>query len=129
MADAEGAARKRPQEALLKRDVLIAAMLTLPVFVLEMGSHLFMWVHMAVMNTIGMQTSWLIQFVLTTLVLWGPGLRSFARAFPRCARLAPDMNSLVAVGTSAAYAYSLVATFAPGLLPPGTVSSISRRRQ
>ena len=32
------------------------------------------------------------------------------------------MNSLVAVGTSAAYAYSLVATFAPGLLPPGTIN-------
>ena len=32
------------------------------------------------------------------------------------------MNSLVAVGTLAAWGYSLVATFAPGLLPPGTVN-------
>ena len=32
------------------------------------------------------------------------------------------MNSLVAVGTLAAYGYSLIATFAPGLLPTGTVN-------
>src|SRR5690606_13357684 len=37
-------------------------------------------------------------------------------------RRAPDMNSLVAVGTFAAYAYSVVATFAPSLLPAGTVN-------
>src|SRR5690606_38919534 len=35
---------------------------------------------------------------------------------------APDMNSLVAVGTDAAFGYSVVATFAPGLLPPGTMN-------
>ncbi len=32
------------------------------------------------------------------------------------------MNSLVSVGTLAAYLYSIVATFAPTLLPPGTVN-------
>lgn len=37
-------------------------------------------------------------------------------------RLAPDMNSLVAVGTLAAYAYSLVATFTPALLPAQAVN-------
>jgi len=116
----ETATKKAAEEALLKRDVLIAAALTLPVFVLEMGAHLFMWVHMAVMNTIGMQASWLIQFALTTAVLFGPGLRFFRKGLPALARLAPDMNSLVAVGTSAAYGYSLVATFAPGVLPQGT---------
>ena len=79
-----------------------------------------MWVHMAVMNSIGMQNSWYIQFALTTVVLLGPGLRFYRKGFPALARLAPDMNSLVAVGTLAAFGYSLVATFAPGILPPGT---------
>ncbi|MCU0908938.1 MAG: copper ion binding protein, partial [Rhodobacteraceae bacterium] len=116
----ETAAKKAAEEAGLQRDVLIAAALTLPVFVLEMGSHLFMWVHMAVMNTIGMQNNWYLQFALTTAVLFGPGLRFFRKGIPALARLAPDMNSLVAVGTSAAYGYSLVATFAPGVLPEGT---------
>jgi heavy metal translocating P-type ATPase len=116
----ESAAKKTAEEAALRRDVLFAAALTLPVFVLEMGSHLFMWVHMAVMNSIGMQISWYIQFALTTVVLLGPGRRFYRKGFPALARLAPDMNSLVAVGTSAAFGYSLVATFAPGVLPPGT---------
>lgn len=116
----ESAAKKTAEEAALRRDVLFAAALTLPVFVLEMGSHLFMWVHMAVMNSIGMQNSWYIQFALTTVVLLGPGLRFYRKGFPALVPLAPDMNSLVAVGTLAAFGYSLVATFAPGILPPGT---------
>ncbi|MCF1710222.1 heavy metal translocating P-type ATPase [Tabrizicola sp. J26] len=121
-AMAETAERRAVEETTLKRDLLIAAALTLPVFVLEMGSHLFMAVHMAVMNTIGMQNSWYLQFALTTAVLLGPGLRFYRKGLPALARLAPDMNSLVAVGTLAAYGYSLVATFLPGLLPPGTVN-------
>ncbi|QXI65938.1 Copper-transporting P-type ATPase (plasmid) [Paracoccus marcusii] len=121
-ASDEVADRKAAEEAALKRDLWIAAALTLPVFLLEMGSHLFTWVHMAVMNTIGMQNSWYVQFALTTAVLLGPGRRFYTKGFPALARLAPDMNSLVAVGTSAAYGYSLVATFVPALLPAGTVN-------
>src|SRR5690606_14026691 len=48
--------------------------------------------------------------------------RFYQQGFPALARLAPDMNSLVAVGTSAAYLYSVVATFMPQLLPEGTVN-------
>ncbi|NEX45621.1 heavy metal translocating P-type ATPase [Pseudotabrizicola algicola] len=120
--DAAAAARKEAEEALLRRDLTIAAALTLPVFALEMGSHLFVPVHHLIMDTIGMQASWVLQFVLTTLVLLGPGLRFYRKGYPALWRLAPDMNSLVAVGTTAAYAYSVVATFAPGLLPQGTVN-------
>ncbi len=39
------------------------------------------------------------------------------KGVPALLRLTPDMNSLVAIGTGAAYLYSLVTTFAPGLLP------------
>ena len=111
--------RKAAEESALRRDLRIAAALSLPVFVLEMGSHLFTWVHMAVMNTIGMQNSWYLQFALTTAVLFGPGLRFFAKGLPALARFAPDMNSLVAVGTSAAYGYSLIATFLPQFAAAG----------
>lgn len=112
---------RRDAEALvLRRDLILAAALTLPVVVLEMGSHLLPPLHDLIMNTLGMRTSWLIQFALTTLVLLGPGLRFYRKGLPALGRLAPDMNSLVAVGTLAAYGYSLVATFAPGLLPAGT---------
>lgn len=106
----------------LRGSLILAAALALPVFVLEMGSHLIPGVHEFVMATIGMQTSWLIQFVLTTLVLFGPGLRFFRKGVPAILRGTPDMNSLVVLGTSAAWGYSLVATFAPGVLPAGTAN-------
>ena len=69
-----------------------------------------------------MQNSWYLQFVLTTLVLFVPGIRFYDKGLPALWRLAPDMNSLVAVGSLAAYLYSLVATFAPDFLPAGTVN-------
>jgi len=106
----------------LMRAFWIALVLTLPVFVLEMGSHLIPPMHEWVMRTIGHHTSWLFQFVLTTLVLFGPGLRFFRKGFPALLRGAPDMNSLVAIGTGAAWVYSVVATFMPGVLPEGTVN-------
>jgi Au+-exporting ATPase len=121
-ANAEAEARKDEERRLLSRDLAIAAGLTLPVFVLEMGSHLVPGLHHLIASTIGMGSSWLIQFVLTTLVLAFPGIRFYQKGIPALFRAAPDMNSLVAVGTLAAYAYSLVATFAPGLLPSGTVN-------
>ena len=65
--------RKAEEADALRRNVLLAAALTLPVFVLEMGSHLIPAFHMAIENSIGTQTSWIIQFVLTTTVLFGPG--------------------------------------------------------
>ncbi|WP_429811258.1 heavy metal translocating P-type ATPase [Ensifer sp. B1-9] len=106
----------------LARSLLLAGVLTLPIFVLEMGSHFIPAVHDFVMTNIGMQESWYLQFVLTTLVLFGPGLRFYQKGVPALFRLAPDMNSLVAIGTSAAWIYSVVATFAPDLLPDGTAN-------
>jgi Au+-exporting ATPase len=103
--------------AALRRDLVLAAALTLPVFALEMGGHLVPALHHWVLHTIGERTSWLIQFALTTMVLAGPGRRFIVKGIPALLRGAPDMNSLVATGTLAAWAYSVTATFAPGLLP------------
>ncbi|MDP9631583.1 heavy metal translocating P-type ATPase [Ensifer sp. Root142] len=116
-------AEKRERESRrLSRALLVAAALTLPIFVLEMGSHFIPAVHDFVMINIGMQESWYLQFVLTTLVVFGPGLRFYQKGIPALLRLAPDMNSLVAIGTAAAWGYSVVATFASGLLPEGTAN-------
>lgn len=95
----------------------IAAALALPVFVLEMGSHLIPALHMWIAGTIGIQTSWFIQACLTTVIMMGPGRGFYTKGIAALLRYAPDMNSLVAVGTLAAYGYSMVATFAPTLLP------------
>ncbi len=113
--------KKASEQQQLKRDLILSLILALPVFILEMGSHMIPAFHMWVMEYIGHQPNWLIQFVLTTLVLIFPGRRFYQKGIPALFRLAPDMNSLVAVGTLAAYSFSLVATFIPEILPQGTV--------
>ncbi|MFN4153534.1 MAG: heavy metal translocating P-type ATPase [Paracoccaceae bacterium] len=101
----------------LWRGAGVAAVLTLPVFVTEMGGHLFPafhhWLHVAV----GMGPLWVMQFVLVSLVLGFPGRRFLAKGIPALLRGSPDMNSLVAVGTLAAWGWSTVVLFAPGLVP------------
>ena len=110
-------AQKEQEARDLARTLLLAAALALPVFLIEMGGHLIPALHMAIENSIGQQASWLLQWVLTSAVLAGPGRVFYAKGLPALAKGAPDMNSLVAVGTGAAYVYSLIATFAPALLP------------
>jgi heavy metal translocating P-type ATPase len=118
---AESPARRREKEAEgLTRDLILAAVLTLPVFGLEMGGHMIPAFHHWVMANVGQGTGWLIQFALTTAVLVGPGRRFFANGIPALLNGAPDMSSLVAMGSGAAWAYSTLATFLPALLPPGT---------
>ncbi len=57
--------RKAQEADHLKRMTLLAAVLTAPVFILEMGSHTFAAMHTWVMNSLGMTLSWSIQFFLT----------------------------------------------------------------
>lgn len=121
-ADDQDTDRREHEARGLRRSLLVAATLTLPVFILEMGSHLVPAMHHWVMQVLGQQTSWYLQFVLATLVLFGPGLRFFRKGIPALLRGAPDMNSLVSVGTAAAYGYSVVATFVPKVLPQGTAN-------
>ena len=114
-------ARREAEQQGLRRDFWLATLLALPVFVLEMGGHLVPALHHWVADTIGLQNSWILQWLLATAVLLLPGRRFYQKGWPALWRGAPDMNSLVAVGTAAAYGYSTVATFVPGLLPAGTV--------
>lgn len=121
-SDDQDSERRENEARGLRRSLLIAALLTLPVFVLEMGSHLIPAMHHWVLGVLGEQRNAYLQFVLTTLVLFGPGLRFFRKGVPALLRGAPDMNSLVSVGTAAAYGYSVVATFIPQVLPQGTAN-------
>ncbi len=111
--------RKSREISALGRNTALAAALTLPVFVLEMGSHLIPAFHHLIQRTIGIEASWTIQFVLAALVLAGPGRMFFVHGVPSLLRRAPDMNALVVLGTSAAFLFSTVALFLPGLLPAG----------
>ena len=120
VAAQDRAAEKDAETAETFRNFLIAAVLTLPVFVLEMGGHLVPAWHHLIMRTIGIEASWMVQFALTTLVLAGPGRGFFARGLPALWRRAPTMDSLVALGAGAAWLFSTVALFLPDVLPRGT---------
>ena len=106
----------------LKRSTLLAAALALPVFILEMGAHLSPSFRALISSTIGLQNSHYLQFILTSLILFGPGLQFYKTGFPALFKGAPTMNSLVALGTCAAYAFSVVSTFTPDVLPQGTTN-------
>lgn len=99
------------------RAALIAGALTLPVFVLEMGSHVIPDMHHWIAGSIGTGVSWWIQALLTTLVMAWPGRAFYQIGLPALMRGAPEMNSLVALGTLAAWLYSVAVLIVPTLLP------------
>lgn len=109
--------RKEEEAHALRLQVILAFVLTLPTFLVEMGGHVFPSVHHLVTATLGQQGSALMQFVLTSVLLAGPGFVFLRKGIPALIRLAPDMNSLVALGALSAYTYSSIATFWPDLLP------------
>ena len=103
----------------LRRAFLTALTLTLPIFLVEMGGHIVPSFHHWLAMTIPTRVLWFAQFLLTSAVLAGPGRIFYRHGVPALMRGAPEMNSLVVLGASAAFLYSVVATFAPGLLPEG----------
>jgi Cu+-exporting ATPase len=105
------------EEGVLKRDLGIAFVLTLPLFVLEMAGHLHAPFHHWLMGVVATQNLYYLYFVLATAVIFWPGFRFLRIGLPALFRGHPEMNSLVAVGVVAAYGYSLVTTFAPDVLP------------
>jgi len=101
-----------PEYVDMKRRFWISAVLTLPVFALAMGEMLPNY-HEYVSPKIAL---W-IQFVLSTpVILWG-GFPFFQRAWASVKNVSPNMFTLIAIGTGAAYLFSLVALFLPELFP------------
>ncbi|WP_174802429.1 heavy metal translocating P-type ATPase [Martelella limonii] len=117
-ADSQADRREREQAA-LKRDFFVALAFTLPLFVLEMGSHLVPRLGHGLMAAVGTFPLHILYFVLATIVVFGPGRRFIRHGAASFRRLAPDMNALVMLGSLAAWAYSTLATFAPQLFPSG----------
>ncbi|MEL6467563.1 MAG: heavy metal translocating P-type ATPase [Pseudomonadota bacterium] len=123
-ADAASEASHRTQVdevAPVFRRFILAAVLTLPVFMIEMGGHLYPPLHHWVAGTVGTTQSHLLQLVLTGLVLAGPGAAFFQRGLPNLIKGQPDMDALVALGAGSAFAFSAFSVLAPGILPPAGV--------
>jgi Cu+-exporting ATPase len=97
----------------MTRRLWIGTALTVPVFALEMGGHLFDIHHLVVQQT----SNWIQLLLGTPVVLWA-GWPFFARAVASVKNRSLNMFSLIALGTGAAWLYSIVATLASGLFPP-----------
>ncbi|MEJ7623837.1 MAG: heavy metal translocating P-type ATPase [Pyrinomonadaceae bacterium] len=98
----------------MTRRFWVGVVLTLPVLVLTMGE---MLPGNPLMTVFAPRTFSWIQFVLATpVVLWG-GLPFFQRGWASILNRSPNMFTLIAIGTGAAYLYSLVALLFPQLFP------------
>lgn len=97
------------EQRVLRRDFVLACILSVPLLVLGMSHGQLPGAD----GTVGR----LVQFALATGVIAGPGRRFFLLAWSALRHRAADMNTLVSMGTGAAWVYSAVAVIAPGLFP------------
>jgi P-type Cu+ transporter len=110
--DAE-AAERRTEIRDLARRVIAGAVLTLPVLYAVMAHDLFgVWVPSVLLK------HW-VQFALITPVMFYTGWPIHRTGWLALSHRSADMNSLITLGTMAAYGYSLVVTLAPLLVPAG----------
>ena len=96
----------------MNRRFWLGLMLALPVFILEMSSHFF---HTD--SLISPQISNWVQLLLATPVVLWAGWPFFQRGWNSILRRNLNMFTLIAIGTGAAWLYSLFATLAPDLFP------------
>ena len=89
--------------------------LTVPVFVLAMGPHMF---DVALPSPWNSVTIWVEAILATIIVLWG-GAPFFRRGWNSLKPWNPNMYTLIALGTGVAWTYSAVAFLFPEIFPAG----------
>jgi len=109
-ADRERAAREKEMKV-LKSKFIFAAVLSIPIF---LGSYpeWFPWLPPLLKN-------WVFVFLLVTPVQFWSGWQFYRGAWGAAKHKTSDMNTLIAIGTSAAYLYSAAVTFFPQFFPAG----------
>jgi P-type Cu+ transporter len=110
--NAAEATGENPELRDMKRRLWIAALLTLPVFMMEMGAHLA-----GAHGLIDARLSQWLQFALASPVVWWAGWPFFTRAVASVRHRSLNMFTLIALGTGAAWIYSVVALLLPFLFP------------
>ena len=119
--DRERAAREA-EYAGLRRSVLFAAAFTLPLFLVAMLK--FVPGIGEPMLALLSERGWMwVEFALATPVQFYAGRRFYALGWSELKHLNPGMNSLVMLGTSAAYLYSVLALLVPGVFPEGAATT------
>ena len=95
------------EQRTIRRDFALAALFTVPLMIVAMS-------HGAIPGLDGPLGRWL-QFALATPVALGPGSRFFRLAFRALLHRTADMNTLISLGTGAAWLYSTLALLGSGL--------------
>ncbi|MBO9455315.1 heavy metal translocating P-type ATPase [Paracoccus sp. R12_1] len=95
------------------RRMWISAAAAVPLVILTMGE----LVALPVRDWIGHQTASYLEFVLATPIILWAALPFFRRGWDSIVNRSPNMWTLISIGVAAAYLYSLVATFLPGVFP------------
>jgi len=96
----------------MMRRLWVAAALSAPVLILDMGGHVFGLDHAIPHGWM----NWILLVLATPVVLWA-GWPFFARGWQSLVTGNLNMFTLIALGTGTAWGYSVVATLAPGLFP------------
>jgi Cu+-exporting ATPase len=125
-----GAAADRDREQMardtevtgLRRDVAIAAAFTLPLIFVAMG-RMVPGLDDGMLAILAERGWMVVEFVLVTPVLFYAGRRFIRLGFAEFRHFSPGMNSLVMLGASAAYFYSLLALIVPEIFPAGTATA------
>jgi P-type Cu+ transporter len=105
---------ENPELRDMTRRFLVGVILTVPLLAIAMGS--MIWPHEFMQILEGPRIPWL-EFVLATPVVLWCGLPFFQRFWTSLVNRSPNMFTLIGLGTSVAYVYSVVATLAPGIFP------------
>src|SRR3989442_3129620 len=103
--------RKQAAYRALKRRFWVAAALSVPVMLLGMSEHLGL--------PVSQSASFWLQLLLTTPVQFWAGWQFYKGAWAVARHGTTDMNTLIALGTSAAYGYSVAASVTPGNFTAG----------
>ncbi len=116
----EAVDRQAQERAALRRDLLVAVAFTLPLLVVSMGPMLLP-AFGRLLRGVAPEPVWSwVELVLATPVLLWAGRRFLVRGWTEIRHLNPGMDSLVMLGSWAAYGFSLLALTVPHLFPPGT---------
>ncbi|HQR43610.1 MAG TPA: heavy metal-binding domain-containing protein, partial [Gemmatales bacterium] len=101
-----------PEEQDMRRRFWVSLAFTLPLLVIAMSEMVPALAHLAAASWV----PWLQLALATPVVMWG-GSPFFARGWTSVVNRRLNMFTLIALGTGAAYLYSLVATLLPGVIP------------
>jgi Cu+-exporting ATPase len=110
IVDREKAARETEYRK-LKRKLITGVILVIPMFLLAYWK----MVGLNALYDLSRDANFVLQLIFQTPIQFWVGWQFYAGAWKTARHRSADMNTLIAVGTSAAYLYSVLATFFPGL--------------